>query len=370
MARGTRLVQREIAGWQKRGLIDSNLAERLHADVAGRGGGFAVSGVLIVMSALLFSAALLIFIAANWEAMPRLARVGLIATILVAANGLGAWAATLGRRYLADALWLIGSAAFAAGMALVGQMYHLSGSESGLYLVWWLSAIVSALALRSRALTMASVVLAVVWLVARLGDWGSIDVNLPLTAHLFPLMLAAGWAVSLYTRAAIARDLALLAVGVYVTVLFVAWGVAVPIAAMVLAAFGFLAATRLDWRGEGAGAPHLGIELSMLQYFVLAAVLLHVEWHEGRGLIIVASAMFAGLTTALLIGGKESSGVRRLIYAAFAGELIFVYMQTVGTMLGTFGFLTLAAIALAVFARLVTRFERRMASAPQEEAST
>lgn len=370
MARRHRLVQREIEQWERRGLIDSDTAGRLRDDIEKQGGGFAVSGVLIVMSALLFSAALLIFIAANWEAMPRLARVGLIATIILAANGLGAWASILGRHYLADALWLIGSAAFASGMALVSQMYHLSGSESGLYMVWWLSAIVSAMALRSRVLTMASILLAVVWLVTDLGDWDGIERGLPLTAHLFPLMLAAGWAVSLHTRIALARDLALLAFGAYVTALFVAWGVVVPIATMALAAFGFVAVTRMERKDAPSRAPHLGLELAMLQYFLLAGVLLHVEWHEGGGLAVVASLMIAGLTAALLLGGKESSGVRRLVYVAFAAELVFIYVQTIGTMLGTFGFLTLAAIALAVFARLVTRFERRMAPPAQEGAST
>lgn len=370
MSRRSRIVQREIDDWTKRGLIDAEIGERLRQDVVTRGGGFAVSGVLIVMSALLFSAALLIFIAANWDAMPRLARVGLIATIILAANGLGAWAATLGRLYLADALWLIGSSAFAAGMALVGQMYHLSGSESGLYLVWWLSAIVSALALRSRTLTMASILIGVAWLVAGIAHWDAIETSLPLSAHLFPLMLFAGWVVSLHTRVAMARDLALLAFGVYVIVLFLAWGLWVPVVTMALAALGFAAAMQLEWRGERSGAPHLGIELSMLQYFVLAGVLLHVELHEGPGLVVVASLMLTGLTAALLLGGKESSGVRRLVYVAFAGELVFIYVQTVGTMLGTFGFLTLAAIALAIFARLVTRFERRMTPPAQEGAST
>jgi len=217
---------------------------------------------------------------------------------------------------------------------------------------------------------MASIILAVVWLVAGLGDWGAIENGLPLTAHLFPLMLAAGWAVSLHTRVAMARDLALLAFGVYVTVLFVAWGVVVPIVTMTLAAIGFVVATKMEWRDERSGAPHLGVELSMLQYFLLAGVLLHIEWHERAGLIVVASLMIAGLTAALLLGGKESSSVRRLVYAAFAAELIFIYVQTVGTMLGTFGFLTLAAIALAIFARLVTRLERRIAAPAQEGAST
>ncbi|MDF1600040.1 DUF2157 domain-containing protein [Mesorhizobium sp. YIM 152430] len=369
MARRHRLVQREIHKWERRGLIDCETAARLRDDIGKQGGGFAVSGVLIVMSALLFSAALLIFIAANWETMPRLARVGLIATIILAANGLGAWASILGRRYLADALWLIGSAAFASGMALVSQMYHLSGSESGLHLVWWLSAIVSAIALRSRALTMASILLAVVWLVASLGDRGWVEASLPISAHLFPLMLAAGWAVSLHTRVAMARDLALLAFGVYITALFVAWGVVVPIATMALAALGFVAATRMEWKDAANLAPHFGLELAMLQHFLLAGVLLHVEWHQGSGLVVVASLMIAGLTAALLLGGKESSGVRRLVYAAFAAELVFIYIQTVGTMLGTFGFLTLAAIALAIFARLVTRFERRVAPEAKESAA-
>ncbi len=370
MARHTRLVQREIAEWKRRGLIDPETAERLREDVAQQGRQFSVSGVLIVMSALLFAAALLIFIASNWETMPRLARVGLITTVLVVANGLGGWASTLGRRYLADALWLIGSASFAAGIALISQMYHLSGSESGLYLIWWLSAIVSAAALRSRALTMASMILALVWLLALLSgrSWG--DADLPPIGHLFPLMLAAGWAASLHTRVPVARDLALLAFGVYLIVLFMVWGVAVPIIVMALAASGFAAANRVDWMEQGRLAPRSGPALSMLGYFLLAGVLLHVEWHEGWGLIMIASLMIVGLAAALFLGGKESVGVRRLVYAAFAVELIFIYVQTVGTMLGTFGFLTIAAIVLALFARLVTHFERQLAPRPQEGLPT
>lgn len=54
MARRHRLVQREIHKWERRGLIDCETAARLRDDIGKQGGGFAVSGVLIVMSALLF----------------------------------------------------------------------------------------------------------------------------------------------------------------------------------------------------------------------------------------------------------------------------------------------------------------------------
>lgn len=369
MARNKRLVQREISDWARRGLIDAETAGRLSADVDRRSAGFSISGVLIVMSALLFSAGLLILIASNWEAMPRLLRVGLVAAIILAANGCGAWAASLGRNYLADALWLIGLAAFGSGMALVGQMYHLSGNESGLYIIWWVAAVASALLLRSKALTSASMALACAWLFSLLGQDGfGHDGDLPWNMHAFVPMLAIGWAVSVWTRARYARDLALIALGLYIIVLSFNWGMVVALAWMPISAAAFVWATRAGKIEPEQFASRASVATHALLHFLLAATILHTQWHTGFPMAVVATAVIGGLIGALMLGGRDASTIRWLVYAAFAIELIFIHIQTVGTMLGTFGFLFLGAIALAAFARLVTKFERRAETNGREAA--
>jgi uncharacterized membrane protein len=64
----------------------------------------------------------------------------------------------------------------------------------------------------------------------------------------------------------------------------------------------------------------------------------------------------------LIIGGKAGRKVRWLAYLGFAVEISFVYIATVGTMLGTAGFFLLAAIGLGVLAFVIIRIERRIAA--------
>ena len=65
-------VKADIARWSRDGLVGQELASRLSEDIErvhGRGIGF--GHILAIMAALLFAAAVLILVAANWEAIPR-----------------------------------------------------------------------------------------------------------------------------------------------------------------------------------------------------------------------------------------------------------------------------------------------------------
>lgn len=362
MSRHQRVVQREIDHWQERGLIDRPTADRLRSDVGSRnGGGVRVVETLVVMSAILFAAAILIFVAANWDAIPRLARCALLAIVILAANIGGAWQMARGRHHVAEGLWIVGAAGFGASIALVGQMYHVSGDAADAFFTWYVATAISALAFSSRSLTAASVGLAVAWLVALASQSHSFFPTYSHAFHLYPLLLAATYAISMRTGSLLARHAVLVAVALYFIMLAEDWGVGISIALLVVSVGLFVAAIRTPRPFERAVRLGGRLPVHLLLYAMLAAVLLHVEWYEGVELAVLAAVLLTLLVGVLLIAGRESRVVRGLVYTAFAGELSFVYVQMIGTMLSTSGFLLVAALAFAAFAFVVSRFERRLA---------
>ncbi|CAH2400568.1 hypothetical protein MES4922_250067 [Mesorhizobium ventifaucium] len=82
MASYSSRVRADITRWLQAGLIDASTADALKRDVeANERKSLSFGSILAVMAALLFGAAVLIFVAANWEAIPRLARVAALFAI-------------------------------------------------------------------------------------------------------------------------------------------------------------------------------------------------------------------------------------------------------------------------------------------------
>ena len=166
-------VREDIARWVESGLIDHRAADALSRDIASREQRLPSFGsVLAIMAALLFSAAILISIAANWEAIPRLLRVAALFAIILAGYVGGAVLKLRGHPAFAEAAWLVGAASFGGSIALIGQMYHLSGDENGALLIWCLGTALTAAVLRSGPLTNAAIALATVWMFFRGADFG------------------------------------------------------------------------------------------------------------------------------------------------------------------------------------------------------
>lgn len=352
-------VKKDIARWANRGLIDAGTADALSRDVDTRGrSSFDFGMVLAVLAAILFGAAILLFVAANWEAMPRLARVALLfSTIAVGYVG-GALSKLRGHKALGEALWLIGAGAFGGSIALIGQMYHLPGDEAGAVLTWCLGAGLAAAALRSGPLTGAAVALAAGWLFMRgSGAWDS--AGFP---HLFLLIAAALWLISYWTGSGVARHLLLLSLIFYVALfavdretVAVATGLAAGSAALFALAVSAPQATERIARIDG----HL--PTYCLIGFLAGMAFLQLETDEVARLIAAAAITFAGIVGALMTAGRDSRALRWIAYLGFAFELCFVYAVTLGTMLGTAGFLLAAALILGALAFVIFRVERRMA---------
>lgn len=358
-------VGQDIARWEARGLVSSTLAQQLRDDVsANHGKGIGFGQVLAVMAALLMSAAILILIAANWEAIPRLGRVGALFAVIAGGYLGGAVLKLRDHGALAEALWLVSAAAFGGGIALIGQMYHLTGDETQAILVWCIGTALAAALLRSPVLAAASVALSAAWVAWPVFQF-SLDVN-----PWYPLLLAVLWAVAVWTRSLPARHLILLSLIAHFTFLYFDTDLLVIPAAMALvSAAVFVAAVRggeiadrLTGLGEGLAADALiGVLVGM---FTLQAV-----FADSAMFAPLAAVTFAAIAGALVIGGKVGRKVRWLAYLGFAVEISFVYIATVGTMLGTAGFFVLAAIGLGVLAFVIIRIERRLGAPSAQGAA-
>lgn len=357
-------VKRDLARWVEGGLIAPDLAQALADDIdAHQRRSFSFGSVLAILAALLFAAALLIFVAANWEAIPRLWRVGLVFAALAAGYVGGAVLKQRGHPAFAEALWLIGAAGFGGAIALIGQMYHMSGDEAEAVLVWCGGTAVAALALRSGPLTAGAVVLAGAWLaMVGLDFWASTP--FPFGFVGIALVL---WAISYWTDSMVARHLILLSLYFYLFLLAIetnTFVVSVLLAAVSAAVFAF--AVMRPAEAERIARLDGRLALHGLIGFLAGMTMLQVAMIDQVGTLVLAGAIsFAGIAAALVYGGRDSRAVRWVAYLGFGCQLVFTYVVTLGTMLGTAGFFLLGSATLGILAYVIIRIERRVNAAPQ-----
>jgi uncharacterized membrane protein len=76
---------------------------------------------------LLLGVAVIAFIAANWDGMPRLLRFAVLIALFLGFAGAGAWAAHKSRPVLSNIALMIASLVFAASIGLTGQIFDIAG---------------------------------------------------------------------------------------------------------------------------------------------------------------------------------------------------------------------------------------------------
>ncbi len=361
-------VEADIGRWLQAGIIDAVAADRLREDVRlNERKSISFGSVLMIMAALLFGAAILLIIAANWEAFPRIGRVGALFALIFAGYVGGALAKMRDHGAIGEGLWLIAAIAFGGAIALIGQMYHLSGDEQAAILTWCAGVALAALALRSGPLTMLAVVIAAGWMLSLAVDLWS-GTPFPL---FYPLIALALWIVSIWTRSRASRHLILVSL-----VLFMMLGALdmelIPWAGALALVSGLLFAAAL-------AAPALVDRILMLNGrlplhgligFRCGMALLQYQFSdESLATVIAALVVFGAVAAALVLAGRESRALRWVAYAGFVFELGFVYVATVGTMLGTAGLFFASGFVLAAVAFLIIRIEKRLMAKPAGEVA-
>ncbi|MGO7164521.1 DUF2157 domain-containing protein, partial [Rhizobium johnstonii] len=75
-------LERDLSLWVGKGLLGQETAGALLAEYDSRPASFSLGRVLMALAAVLLAAAILLVVASNWEAIPRLVRVGGILALI------------------------------------------------------------------------------------------------------------------------------------------------------------------------------------------------------------------------------------------------------------------------------------------------
>ncbi|MFS8115955.1 DUF2157 domain-containing protein [Rhizobium jaguaris] len=363
-------LERDLKVWVDKGLVDAPAAAAILSEYDSRPASFSLGRVLAVMAALLVGAAILLFVASNWDQIPRIIRLfGLIALIWAFYLG-AAYSFSLRRSILASALLILGTMSFGGAMSLVGQMYNLSGDELTMMIVWFAAASVAAALFRSGGQVALAGFLA--WGFCGLYLWEHSDEWYGIMPWAPPFMAAVLIALVRYVDAPACRHLAYLMLVGWLTWIFTQYeGLRAAILFAAAGMIAFLAVslpvsplTRIA-RSAGVAPAFYTFLIAAIGFFAIHGeiadgVFENNAWVENKlPLIVLAFATLASALVAIILSGRDNGPVRYLAYVVFAGEIFYLANETVGSIIGTSGFFLICGVLVAIAAWLVIRLERR-----------
>ncbi len=182
-------VRREAETWVREGLVESGQAQRIVARYEARAGSAPSKAMLLLTSlgAILAGLAVILFFAYNWEEMHRFAKLAVIFAGIAGMHCAGFYRSHKAGRITpgSQALHLLGTMLFGAGIWLVAQIYHIDEHYPNAFLLWGAAALALAWTLPSSVQGIVACVLLCVWHGAETSDFHE-------PQHLGPLVLLAG----------------------------------------------------------------------------------------------------------------------------------------------------------------------------------
>jgi uncharacterized membrane protein len=170
-------LERELDAWTAEGLVSpeqaaairSRYAREAPAEARGR-----IVRVVSAVGAVVAGLGVVLFVAANWDGMPRPTRVLLLLALVGAAYGAGYVLRELRgtHPHVGEALYLLGGLAFAAEIFLVGQMYHVDAHWPLAFLAIAVLTGAVAAVVRAQALAALSLVSLGIWPLTELSELG------------------------------------------------------------------------------------------------------------------------------------------------------------------------------------------------------
>ncbi len=359
-----RRLRRDLPRWRQLGWVTEEGERQIAAELGRSWMNVGVAPALAMLGAIMLGFAAMSFVAANWQAMPKLARLVVLFGSVWAAYGISGVLLQRGNQRFADAAVLLATSLFGASIMLIAQMYHMEGNPPDAVLTWSLGTLLAGLVLGSQAALALAMVLAALWSGWQADLIGGVHWNfLPLWAAISAAFYWKGWRPGL--------QLAGLALGGWVIMLGyqldgghahgLVTAIGLAIAAAALAGEVILpeksdAATTV--MGYGAAVAFAG--LMTLQF----------QESPSTSTLIVLAILTLALTLALVLWGsmRGHRGLLWLGYAGFSVEVMALYFKTIATLMGSsLFFLTtgLVIIALSGLAwRLHARFDALEEIAP------
>ncbi len=169
----------EIRLWQDQGIITAEQARAIASsyDIPAeeasrqRARGRLVT-ILAIFGALLVGLGVILFFAANWDAVPRAVRLAMILVGIPTVYGVG-YRLRYVQKYerVGTAVLLLGAVLYGAGIHLVAQVYNFPLNDPKLFTFWFLGVLPLAYLTRSQAVLLLSLGLFLGGVGFWLGDW-------------------------------------------------------------------------------------------------------------------------------------------------------------------------------------------------------
>jgi uncharacterized membrane protein len=316
---------------------------------------------IYIIGAFLIGIGVISFVAAHWTAIPRQVKVALLFAAMIASHlaGFYLWKMTGKSSRLGHALTILGTFIFGASIGLMAQIFHVTGSATGLFGPWAIGAIVMAYTLGSTPNAVIAIVTSFVWFTGRIG-WGE------LTYWYYPFAAAALFLPYCYWRkSTFAFTLTLLAVGLgtilacgnmpgnefFVPMSIIAIGI-------LYACWGLIAIEGANFKSFGSPAIFLGyvavsIPVYLCSFREVAEDMLYADNALGRDSFPQALPALAAFVIAMLL---VTPAILRSRHNAALTKVFSVVMVTFGLYLigsisgSQFIFAGLANIALLALA--------------------
>ena len=166
-------LAKESQLWHEQGLLQPGQRDQILARYPEEPPGMSrMAFVLRAFGVLLFGAAVMLVIGHNWSDLSRGGRLATVVAGVALLQAVGLWYTFQGRRTGSVLGHLAGCLMFGAGIALVGQTYHMDAHSPDALLAWCLATLPFALVLESTLLHVAVLALASVWMIMEAGDFG------------------------------------------------------------------------------------------------------------------------------------------------------------------------------------------------------
>lgn len=417
-------LKRDLEIWIERGWVTPKNAQSILASADGETTQRRIPQLLALLGAVLMGFAAMSFVAANWAELSKIVKLVLLVGAMWAAYGAAFLLERRNHPAFAQAAVTGGLALFGANIALIAQIYHISSNDPGWLLVWCLAALATAWALPSRPALALSLLLASLWSswippVSGHAHWGFflpwaaallLTIRLSwlsgfhlaiLTAYVWAALNAEPLAANLGCgRGEIAALYILLSIGL--------WLAANRISARslrfggALEGYGIVVSFALLWvlqamppESNGSWlwivvAVVLGGAAAALAYREILASRLSARDAAGLGALALSAILYSPLAHALpaavpwlyaalflaLAAWLVAYGTNRhnrfalnAGFAAFAAEVLYLYFETLGSLLGTAAFFALGGVILIAGSLVLARVRKHVVNASTEGAS-
>lgn len=155
----------EIELWRDKGIINEEQAKQIAALYLYNADANWGKVVFASIGAIVFGLGVILIFAYNWEAMHRLAKLGLVLASVAIAHGIGFYYSRTTSQHprIGESLHLLGTMLFGAGIWLIAQVYHIDEHYPDAFLVWAIGAVMMAWLLPSLSHTLLALVLILFW---------------------------------------------------------------------------------------------------------------------------------------------------------------------------------------------------------------